>query len=230
MRRVFLHHLVYKQGAARAAGWLAYMLTCISLPAAHARRYYGLSRPLNRMACFFPLKPKSGHRFSDKFERKSSNRKPETLPVRCAVTHLRPAHPSQQAGRTQTPGRGIVTPTAQPAYLRESAIPRGFTQAPQSLPCLGETVSSPAPREGSDRGEYKRGRACGDKSGRKTDCLVNQILTSLRAPDRRAAIHLHPSELPFVIAIPSKAREKQSTRMLLACRTIDCFVGSASSQ
>jgi hypothetical protein len=41
--------------------------------------------------------------------------------------------PANRRAAHKPPGVVRYT-TAQPAYLRESAIPRGFTQAPQSLP------------------------------------------------------------------------------------------------
>jgi hypothetical protein len=41
--------------------------------------------------------------------------------------------PANRRAAHNPPGLVRYT-TAQPAYLRESAIPRGFTRAPQSLP------------------------------------------------------------------------------------------------
>jgi hypothetical protein len=77
-----------------------------SLTAARARRYCGSGPPLIRVVL-----PAGAPRW-----RRLCRRHEPGLP----------AHLSQQVGRTETPGHGTVIPTAQPAYLHESAIPRGF--------------------------------------------------------------------------------------------------------
>ena len=64
-----------------------------------------------------------------------------------------------QAGRTATPGLGSLHPPRnQPSSLYASAIPRGFTQAPQSLLQRGETVSSPVSLFGGATGALYGGR------------------------------------------------------------------------
>jgi hypothetical protein len=116
-----------------------------SLTAARARRYYGYGPPLIRVVV-----PAGAW----------------ALPPRLCRRHEPglPAHLSQQVGRTVTPGHGTVIPTAQPAYLRESAIPRGFPRRRNPLSQRKRAGLEPrVPPGRSDGGEDKGGEVGGDK-------------------------------------------------------------------